>query len=844
VAPPAEVPVARYQAEPFAVITEIVRRIEPTLSAEAVAEAIGAACTFRPQQRMLAKALMHDPGLLTSGRPEGPRKVELLIRALRERGAVRLQLPRCAHCHKPNPLTGVDGAARICGYCSVLRAKAPCSACGTIAPVCTRDRAGRPRCQQCPPQETTDPVGAICDQVAAVDPHLPRDLVAELVREIAPRPARQRELSWALEANPGLLTGAGAHGPPKLLDLIDVLTRRGAHGLVSPPCPRCRQQRPLTRTLDGQRCCRPCREQARPAETCIRCGLAKPVASRDESGSALCHPCRRADPINREPCTGCGRLATIARKSGESRLCSTCYKPPLALCARCGRTAHCYYSTSDAPCCENCARRARTPEPCARCGKSRPACARLPDGTALCNPCAMKPQPCSTCGKSKTVAGRGEQGEALCRVCYPKHPASYRACVRCDTLGRLYHHGLCNACAAERRLRGLLGGDSGSIRPELEPVFQALIRSDPLAVMLWLRKGAPRSVLTALADGTEPVTHRQLDALLPARSVQHIRAALVTGGALPPRDEQLATLERWLPTALDQIQNPDERATLRAWVTWHHLRRLRTGKDAKPLSYTRMNKIRGETNAAIRLLTWLADRGTSLAACTQYDIDIWTTDGPARRYEARWFLLWAVAHHHARHVEIPNPVRETPTTFIEHDQRWDLVRRLLHDDDLDTATRVGGLLVLLFAQPLNTIVRISLDQITHTDGQVTILLGTTPVELPPPLDTLVLDMLRQRHGTAVIGRTDDHPWLFPGGKAGLPLSLQSLMRRLKALGIKARPARNTTLMELAAELPDIVLSRLLGIHHSTAARWLRVAGRPDAEYAAELTHRQAFNTFQ
>ncbi|MGW7131315.1 hypothetical protein ACWGIA_23675 [Streptomyces bobili] len=42
------------------------------------------------------------------------------------------------------------------------------------------------------------------------------------------------------------------------------------------------------------------------------------------------------------------------------------------------------------------------------------------------------------------------------------------------------------------------------------------------------------------------------------------------------------------------------------------------------------------------------------------------------------------------------------------------------------------------------------------------------------------------------------------------------MRKLTALGIRARPARNTTLMELSAELPAVVLSRLLGLHISRA----------------------------
>lgn len=66
------------------------------------------------------------------------------------------------------------------------------------------------------------------------------------------------------------------------------------------------------------------------------------------------------------------------------------------------------------------------------------------------------------------------------------------------------------------------------------------------------------------------------------------------------------------------------------------------------------------------------------------------------------------------------------------------------------------------------------------------------------------------------------------------------MHRLHALGIRPRPARNATLRDRAAELPAVVLSKLLGVHISTAVRWSRTSGAPRAEYAAELARREAF----
>jgi len=78
---------AGFLAEPGTVIAGIVAGAEPALGRDDVAAAIGRAAPSRAQQRRLAAALSGDPGLLTSGRPEGPPQVELLIRALQERGA-------------------------------------------------------------------------------------------------------------------------------------------------------------------------------------------------------------------------------------------------------------------------------------------------------------------------------------------------------------------------------------------------------------------------------------------------------------------------------------------------------------------------------------------------------------------------------------------------------------------------------------------------------------------------------------------------------------------------------------------------------------------------------------
>jgi hypothetical protein len=53
---------------------------------------------------------------------------------------------------------------------------------------------------------------------------------------------------------------------------------------------------------------------------------------------------------------------------------------------------------------------------------------------------------------------------------------------------------------------------------------------------------------------------------------------------------------------------------------------------------------------------------------------------------------------------------------------------------------------------------------------------------------------------------------------------------------RPRMARNTALVELASELPAVVVSRLLGVHQNTADAWKRI-GVQDNAYAAEVASR-------
>jgi hypothetical protein len=81
-----------------------------------------------------------------------------------------------------------------------------------------------------------------------------------------------------------------------------------------------------------------------------------------------------------------------------------------------------------------------------------------------------------------------------------------------------------------------------------------------------------------------------------------------------------------------------------------------------------------------------------------------------------------------------------------------------------------------------------------------------------------------------------------GGRPGHPPSSKHLSVRRNRLGLAARQSRSAVLLQLAVELPAVVLARLPGVSTSSAAAWQRIAGGDWATYDAQLSrqaHQQA-----
>lgn len=824
----------RYATDPEAVIEEAVGSVEPALAPELIRSVVRTTFPIGTQRRKLAELLQRDLSWLTEGRSDSPTIVERLIRALREHGAMHVQQPRCWGCGQARRLVRVlpDGTSRICNTCEGRRRHEanPCSVCGRHE-FRARDREGQPRCRFHPPDDGADPMEALCRMIQQLSPNLPAQTVAEVVRAVEPVTARQRKLLWALEERPDLLTGQGAHGPVKVLHLIAAPQEQGAVNLVTPGCPYCGRNVPLLRTRDGLRCCTECRSAAR-TQPCTRCGRERPVMGRTHDGEPLCHTCRHHNQVVHQVCARCGERRYIQAREGNRPLCQRCHQFPTATCSECGERRPCLHISTDAPICIPCTRKQRPRAICVGCRRDNQVSYRTAVGESLCSSCGATHRPCAQCGRTLRIQAITPDGDELCQTCWRHHPARKRPCNKCGTATHLHHHGLCPNCAARARLREVLSV-GGRMRPGIEPVFNALLRQSGTSLLYWLnRRPARLSVLRALAAGSGPVTHDTLDGLRPSKVVDNLCMHLVAGGALPARDEHLAALERWLPTRTAQVLDPEARKVLQTYVTWHLLRRLRRFSRRRSVSQAQAHGIRAYVTQVVRLLNWLHIQDVALSACTQDLLDAWLDDHPSRGPRVHGFLAWTSRNRHTRQLSVELATPAFTGQLIAQDVRWHLVNRLIHDDEVPVPDKAAGLLALLFAQDLSRVVCLAAKHVEVSPSTVLLRLGQVPAQMPPPLDGYI----RTLHAQAMATDTAGERWLLPGRFPSQHLSRSQLVRRLHPLGVRPRMARNTALVELASELPAVVVSRLLGVHQNTADAWKRIGGQDNA-YAAEVASR-------
>ncbi len=244
---------------------------------------------------------------------------------------------------------------------------------------------------------------------------------------------------------------------------------------------------------------------------------------------------------------------------------------------------------------------------CAICGRS--AYCEISQATSRpwCKACQKRRARCAGCRRVELIRG-GTLTKPLCAICTRPDPAFWQCCPTCG------QHQLstrsCTRCNLRQRLATLLADRDGDVRAELRGLHDNLAGSErPNLVLAWLNKTAIASVLREFGTGQRALSHAGLDELPASKPIEHLRAILVATSTLPPRDEHLARLERWIARTLAEHGDPEQRQLLHRYAVWHLLRRLRQRDNAAHATHAQVVTVQRHVRAAIACSTDSAPAG-------------------------------------------------------------------------------------------------------------------------------------------------------------------------------------------------------------------------------------------
>ncbi|MGW5465131.1 hypothetical protein [Streptomyces sp. NPDC003996] len=117
----------------------------------------------------------------------------------------------------------------------------------------------------------------------------------------------------------------------------------------------------------------------------------------------------------------------------------------------------------------------------------------------------------------------------------------------------------------------------------------------------------------------------------------------MASGVLPAVDKYICSFQRWLLGHLTSIEGSEHVKTIRLFTTWRVLPRLRARSEQSHITPSVRRFVAEQVKHATSFLNWLGERNTTLASCSQIDIDAWWAgNNEHNRTCLRAFLNWAM----------------------------------------------------------------------------------------------------------------------------------------------------------------------------------------------------------
>lgn len=429
------------------------------------------------------------------------------------------------------------------------------------------------------------------------------------------------------------------------------------------------------------------------------------------------------------------------------------------------------------------------------------------------------------------LPGRDDERNPICRTC--AGITTRLECVDCGREAERFRAGACVRCVVRGELTELLRPESDLRLHRLVDTLGSVSR--PESIYTYMRGARARALLTAIGNRELALTQGAFDQLTPGPAVEHLRALLVHHRMLPERGtvEELHRFEQWIVERLAALPDDGTRDRIERFATWHHLRRVRErAREPEVNIETVTHAAKQEITEAGKFLLWLrAEYRFSAAQLRQEHIDDYLSGGTSTRKHIRNFVRWLNREDHrsGKAGRLDVPFRQAHSEpMLRQSERITLVRNCLDWDQVMLPTRIAGLLLLLWAQPLNKIVMLKQEHVTVRADGMTLTLGQHPTAVPEAVADLFWRHLESPGNPRTVNTGTS--WLFPSTQAGRHLHPGTLSERLKVLGIDAQRARNATLRDLTHDVDARTLMDLLGYSKPVVARYAARASAPMSDY--------------
>ena len=575
--------------------------------------------------------------------------------------------------------------------------------------------------------------------------------------------------------------------------------------------------------------CRPCYNISR-REECSRCHRSRTPTARTSDGAPLCSYCARP----KRACAGCGRVDHVTAVVNGDDYCQRCYHAPVRACGRCGqeRPIATRRQNGLTDLCRACYQTTETE--CVDCHLTQPVHTTTWPIGPVCAGCYRRvlraPSTCPSCDQVKALIGASETGERICGPC--AGATRDYVCALCGAAGDQHFEQTCIRCSVTLSVKQLLSAATGHIPFPLAELPAALARRGrPDSTMRWLLRPIPRALLQNIGAEAS-ITHASLDACPPGQARHHLRSLLVDAGILPLRDEHTERLGTWVDELVATLP-PHHAAVIGPYANWKVLRTVRRRTRRRRTSIGVAGSARERIRAAVRLLRHLDHDGGGIGVLTQDVLDRWTNGNRSRSSDIAPFIRWLNISGVTEGLRVEVQKAADPSEINPEELHSTLIRELISGQTTaDLATRVAGLLILLYGARTESVHRLTTADISTAEGRTYLAIAKDPLELPSPVAQLIEQLadIAERSARAQT-RAGQAGYLFASPRRSHePVHPTTLGRKLTQAGIHPQIARNSAMLTLASDLPAAVVATQMGLTAQTTTRWAQRSQRDSIEY--------------